>query len=104
MTPFYFLPNEVVSVMNKLLGLVFSPLLNLVLRRSWVVILVWVVVTLILHDLAPPWDLVARDDDVHFFPADSPSVIGQDLLDDAAFPGMPPTPSSCWCTRAGMVG
>ena len=103
-TPFCLIPIDVVPVMSKLLRLFFSPLFNLVLRHSWVVVLGWLVVTLTLHYLAPPWDLVARDDDVRFFPADSLSVIGQDLLERPAFPGMSPVPSLCWCTSAGMVG
>ena len=31
--------------------------------------------------VAPSWDQVTKDDDVRFFPPDSPSVVGQDLLE-----------------------
>src|SRR5262249_22656362 len=41
----------------------------------------WVVVTLILFRYAPQWDEVTKDDDVRFFPRNSPSVIGQELLE-----------------------
>ena len=49
--------------------------------RPWVVILGWLVLAAGLHQIAPRWDQVTKDDDVRFFPADSLSVIGQDLLE-----------------------
>jgi RND superfamily putative drug exporter len=45
------------------------------------VVLAWVVSTFLLFRYAPPWDQVTKDDDVRFFPRNSPSVIGQDLLE-----------------------
>jgi len=59
----------------------FSLLARLVQRHSWFVVLVWAVVAFLLFRYAPPWDQVTKDDDVRFFPHDSPSVIGQDLLE-----------------------
>lgn len=60
--------------------LIFAPLCRLVIRRPRTIVLAWVVLTAGLHLLAPPWDLVTRDDDVQFFPADCPSVIAHELL------------------------
>ena len=59
----------------------FSLLARLVQRHSWFVVLAWAVVAFLLFRYAPPWDQVTKDDDVRFFPRDSPSVIGQDLLE-----------------------
>ena len=59
----------------------FSLVSSLVIRHPRAVILGWLVLTAGLHYLAPPWDRVIKDDDVRFFPADSPSVIGQELLE-----------------------
>ena len=59
----------------------FSLVSSLVIRHPRAVILVWLVLTAGLDYLAPPWDRVTKDDDVRFFPADSPSVIGQELLE-----------------------
>jgi RND superfamily putative drug exporter len=59
----------------------FSTLARIVQRQSLLVILAWVVVTLILFRYAPQWDEVTKDDDVRFFPRNSPSVIGQELLE-----------------------
>lgn len=54
---------------------------NLVTRRGWLVILGWACFALALFWVAPPWDRVSKDDNVRFFPADYPSVIGQELLE-----------------------
>jgi RND superfamily putative drug exporter len=59
----------------------FSSLAGAVNRRPWVVVSVWVAVTAALFQFAPPWDHVTQDDNVRFFPPDSLSVIGQDLLE-----------------------
>ena len=59
----------------------FSILSRFVIKRPWSVILIWLVLTAGLHFLAPQWDQVTKDDDVRFFPPDSLSVIGQDLLE-----------------------
>jgi len=59
----------------------FSLLARLVQRHSWFVVLAWAVVAFLLFRYAPPWDQVTKDDDVRFFPRNSPSVIGQDLLE-----------------------
>ena len=60
---------------------VFERLADVVIRRGWIVVLFWVAATAALVQFAPSWESVSRDDDVHFFPAEYPSVIGQDLLD-----------------------
>ena len=59
----------------------FSSLSSVVIRRPWVVVLGWLVLTAGLYQIAPRWDQVTKDDDVRFFPPDSLSVIGQDLLE-----------------------
>jgi len=41
----------------------------------------WLALTAGLYRFAPSWEQVTKDDDVRFFPADSLSVIGQDLLE-----------------------
>jgi RND superfamily putative drug exporter len=59
----------------------FSAISGVVLRRPWIVVLGWVALAAGLYRFAPRWDQVTKDDDVRFFPADSWSVIGQDLLE-----------------------
>ena len=59
----------------------FSALSRLVISRPWVVIFGWMILTACLHQAAPRWEQVTKDDNVRFFPADSLSVIGQDLLE-----------------------
>ena len=59
----------------------FSSLSRFVIDRPWVVIVAWLVLTAGLHHLAPRWEQVTKDDDVRFFPPDSLSVIGHDLLE-----------------------
>ncbi|MCA1684641.1 MAG: MMPL family transporter, partial [Planctomycetia bacterium] len=59
----------------------FQAIANLVIRRGWVVVVAWLAFTGGLYLFAPPWEQVSRDDNVRFFPADYPSVIGQDLLE-----------------------
>src|SRR5271157_3011898 len=59
----------------------FSCVSSLVIHHPRAVVLGWLVLTAGLHYLAPPWDQVTKDDDVRFFPADSPSVIAQELLE-----------------------
>ena len=61
--------------------MLFERLADVVIRRGWIVVLFWVAATAALVQFAPSWESVSRDDDVHFFPAEYPSVIGQDLLD-----------------------
>jgi len=58
----------------------FERLAILVERRSWLIIAGWAVFAATLWWFAPKWEEVSRDDDVRFFPAGSPTVIGQDLL------------------------
>ena len=58
----------------------FSRISSLVIHHPRAVVLGWLVLIACLYYFAPPWEQVTRDDDVRFFPADSPSVIGQDLL------------------------
>ena len=64
----------------------FSSLSRFVIHRPWVVIVGWLVLTAGLYQLAPRWEEVTKDDDVRFFPPDSLSVIGHDLL-ERGFPG-----------------
>jgi len=59
----------------------FQSIANLVIRRGWVIAVAWLGFTALLYLTAPPWDQVTRDDNVRFFPAGFPSVIGQDLLE-----------------------
>lgn len=63
----------------------FDLLGKLVVRRGWLIVLGWLALTALLKWTAPPWEQVSRDDDVRFFPAHFPSVIGQDLL-ESGFP------------------
>ena len=59
----------------------FELIASLVIRRGWWIVLAWVVTAVLLKSIAPGWETVSRDDDVRFFPAGYPSVIGQDLLE-----------------------
>jgi RND superfamily putative drug exporter len=59
----------------------FPLIANVVTRRGWVVLLGWLGFAVILFAVAPAWERVSRDDDVRFFPAGFPSVVGQDLLE-----------------------
>ena len=65
----------------------FSFLSSLVIHHPRAVVLGWLVLTAGLHSLAPPWDRVTKDDDVRFFPADSPSVIGARVVGARLSPG-----------------
>jgi RND superfamily putative drug exporter len=58
---------------------------RLVILHPRTVVLGWLVLTAGLHYLAPPWDRITKDDDLGLFPADSPSVIGHELL-EGGFP------------------
>ena len=64
----------------------FQSLARLVNHHGWVIIAGWVLVTISLLYVAPAWESVTKDDDVSFFPAGFPSVIGQSLL-KRGFPG-----------------
>jgi RND superfamily putative drug exporter len=59
----------------------FTLLSTIVVRRPWIVVFTWLILTAGLHLSAPRWDQVTKDDDVRFFPRESLSVIGQDLLE-----------------------
>ncbi len=59
----------------------FHLLADVVVRRGWAVVAAWVAIAGALYWAAPPWDSISRDDNVRFFPAGFPSVIGQDLLE-----------------------
>ena len=52
-----------------------------VTRHGWAVVLAWLILAGVLYKQAPPWERVSRDDDVRFFPAGYPSVVGQELLE-----------------------
>jgi RND superfamily putative drug exporter len=62
-------------------ALMYQSIATLVSRRSWIVFLIWVGIAGALLKFAPTWDAVSRDDDVRFFPAGYPSVVGQNLLE-----------------------
>src|SRR5271166_3017020 len=66
---------------NHRTALMFSLVSSLVIRHPRAIVLGWLVLTAGLHYLAPPWDRITKDDDLGLFPADSPSVIGQELLE-----------------------
>src|SRR5205823_10818015 len=59
----------------------FESIANVVTRRGWIILLGWLVFSVTLFWFAPPWERVSRDDDVRFFPAGYPSVVGQELLE-----------------------
>jgi RND superfamily putative drug exporter len=59
----------------------FQFIAKLVIRRSWLVILAWSALAGSLLYGAPRWEQITKDDDVRFFPAGFPSVVGQDLLE-----------------------
>lgn len=59
----------------------FPFLARLVQRHSWIILAFWVSATVLLFMYAPVWDRVTKDDDVHFFPREYSSVIGQELLE-----------------------
>ena len=59
----------------------FHLLAEVVVRRGWLVVAAWMAVAGGLYYVAPPWDSISRDDNVRFFPAGYPSVVGQDLLE-----------------------
>jgi putative drug exporter of the RND superfamily len=63
----------------------FSTLPRLITRRPWVFVLGWFALAAALYLVAPRWDQVTRDDNVRFFPSESMSVVGQDLL-ESGFP------------------
>ncbi len=59
----------------------FRVLSSFVIRHPRAVVLAWLLLAAGLHHLAPPWDRISKDDDLGLFPADSPSVIGRELLE-----------------------
>src|ERR1700692_1231004 len=59
----------------------FESIARVVVRRGWAVVGSWILVTALLYASAPPWEQVSRDDNVRFFPAGYPSVIGQELYE-----------------------
>jgi putative drug exporter of the RND superfamily len=58
----------------------FQSLARLVNTRGWLIIVGWLAVAAVLCLIAPSLDSVSKDDDISFFPAGYPSVIGQSLL------------------------
>jgi RND superfamily putative drug exporter len=59
----------------------FQLIADVVIRRGWLVVLGWLLFAGVLYRVAPPWERVSKDDNVRFFPAGYPSVIGQELLE-----------------------
>ncbi len=58
----------------------FESLSRLVNTKGWLIVVGWLAVAATLWLIAPSWESVSKDDDVGFFPAGYPSVIGQTLL------------------------
>lgn len=56
---------------------------NFVSRHWLAVLLAWLMLVVALWLVAPPWDVVARDGDLAFLPADRPSIVGEKLLAEA---------------------
>lgn len=55
-----------------------------IICRHWIwVVVFWVVVFVVLRITAPSWDEITKDGDFQYLPAESPSVVGQKLLDEA---------------------
>jgi RND superfamily putative drug exporter len=63
----------------------FSTLPRRLIGRPWFIVLSWLALAATLYQSAPRWDQVTKDDNVRFFPPDSLSVVGQDLL-ESGFP------------------
>ena len=59
----------------------FGSLARIVTRHGWAVLLVGAALFAFLAWISPPWSSVSRDDDVRFFPAEYPSVVGRGLLE-----------------------
>ena len=59
----------------------FQSIANVVTRRGALILAAWLALAVTLVAGAPSWDRVTRDDDVRFFPAGFPSVVGQELLE-----------------------
>jgi RND superfamily putative drug exporter len=58
----------------------FQLIAKTVQKHSWLIILSWVVFAVVLWRVAPKWDAITKDDDVSFFPANFPTVNGQNLV------------------------
>ncbi|MEZ6109764.1 MAG: MMPL family transporter [Pirellulaceae bacterium] len=58
-------------------------LAKFVSRRWWAVMLFWAVAVALLRGFAPAWDDVTHDGNLAFLPADRPSVIGEQWLEEA---------------------
>ena len=67
-------PTDVTSLMFQLLAAA-------VIRHGRLVVIAWMIIAGGLYYYSPPWERVSRDDDVRFFPAGFPSVVGQELLE-----------------------
>ena len=65
---------------TEAIRLMFELIARTVERRSWLLVAGWVVFAVALWKTAPSWESVSKDDDVNFFPAGSPTVVGQGLL------------------------
>ena len=63
----------------------FSILPSLLIRHPKVIVLGWLALATVLYFIAPPWEQVTKDDSVRFFPPESRSVVGHDLL-ESGFP------------------
>ncbi len=63
----------------------FSILPSLLIRHPKVIVLGWLALAAVLYSVAPRWEQVTKDDSVRFFPPESMSVVGHDLL-ESGFP------------------
>ncbi|MFO0958005.1 MAG: MMPL family transporter [Isosphaeraceae bacterium] len=68
----------------------FEAISSWVTRRSVALLILWLTAAVGLWWIAPTWDAVSRDDDVRFFPAGYPSVVGMELL-ERGFPDLAAT-------------
>lgn len=62
---------------------------QLVIRYRWPIVFLWIVLGIALPFVAPSWNSVTHDGDFAYLPANSPTVVGQELL-DTAFAVKPP--------------
>lgn len=69
-----------------------------VTRRSVTLLILWLAAAVGLWWIAPTWDAVSRDDDVRFFPAGYPSVVGMELL-EKGFPDSAATSEVVFLTQ-----
>lgn len=60
-----------------------------VIRYRWPIVLIWIALGFFLPFFAPAWSSITHDGDFAYLPPDSPTILGQALL-DSAFETKPP--------------